>query len=232
MATKRTGKPSLKEQFTSLIEQQILSGELAIGQQLPPERDLAQGTGISRTIVHAGIVELAAKKVLIVIPRKGAFVADYRRSGTLELYNALVKYAGHMDGDIFRSLVEFRDIIEVNNARLAAVNATLEDIAAMRAILLKERAAMTVDEAVELDYEFHIQVAAATGNIILPMSMRSTEKLYKALVREFYTRLYDWEIVHDMHERLIGQIALKQSSEAQITMEELLIHGKSFFEQG
>lgn len=50
--------PSLKELFISNIEAKILSGELPVGQQLPPERQLAQSMGVSRAVVNSGIVEL------------------------------------------------------------------------------------------------------------------------------------------------------------------------------
>lgn len=40
--------PSLKDLFITHIEAMILSGELPVGQQLPPERQLAQSMGVSR----------------------------------------------------------------------------------------------------------------------------------------------------------------------------------------
>ena len=36
----------------------ILSGELAIGEQLPPARELSVKMGVSRTVISAGLVEL------------------------------------------------------------------------------------------------------------------------------------------------------------------------------
>jgi GntR family transcriptional regulator, transcriptional repressor for pyruvate dehydrogenase complex len=232
LATPKHGGLSLKEKFTSLIERKILSGELAIGQQLPPERELAAQTGISRTIVHAGLVELAAKKVLRIAPRKGAFVGDYRREASLELYNALIRYSGSMDEGIFHSLIEFRDIIETNTASLAASNGTAEDTAALRVLLQRERDSASVEEAVELDYELHILIAASTKNIILPMAMRSTETLYKALVGRFYALLQDREDVYALQELLIGEIERKQPKKASEAMEALLTHGKKIIEDG
>lgn len=226
------GGQSLKEKFTTLIERQILSGELTIGQQLPPERELAAQTGISRTIVHAGLVELAAKKVLKIAPRKGAFVGDYRKEASLELYNALIRHTGSMDEDIFRSLVEFRDIIESSNARLAAQNAAEEDLAALRELLQRERACDALDEAIELDYELHIRIAVSTKNVILPMAIRSTETLYKALVRRFYALLKDRDEVYALQEKLIGEIERKQPGKASDAMEALLSHGKRIVQAG
>lgn len=232
MSSIRSGRQSMKEQFTSLIERKIISGEWTAGRRLPPERELAAATGISRTIVHAGLVELAAKKVLRIAPRKGAFVADWRDEASLEMYNALIRHTGGMDEEIFTSLVEFRDIIETNCARLAAQNATPDDVAALRALIGRARAAGSTEDIVTLDYEFHIRVAAATKNVILPMAMRSTETLYKALVGRFYTLLKDREEVFALQDKLISQIEWKRPAGAAQAMESLLAHGKQIVGHG
>ena len=49
---------SLTDLFVQQIENMILSGELAIGERLPPARELAVKMGVSRTVVTAGLVEL------------------------------------------------------------------------------------------------------------------------------------------------------------------------------
>ena len=50
--------PSLKDLFITHVEAMILSGELPVGQQLPPERQLAQSMGVSRAVVNSGVAEL------------------------------------------------------------------------------------------------------------------------------------------------------------------------------
>lgn len=60
--------PSLKELFISNIEAKILSGELPVGQQLPPERQLAQSMGVSRAVVNSGIVELENRGFWMSVP--------------------------------------------------------------------------------------------------------------------------------------------------------------------
>ena len=47
--------PSLKDLFITHVEAMILSGELPVGQQLPPERQLAQSMGVSRAVVNSGV---------------------------------------------------------------------------------------------------------------------------------------------------------------------------------
>ena len=48
----------MTELFVQQIENMILSGELAIGEQLPPARELSVKMGVSRTVISAGLVEL------------------------------------------------------------------------------------------------------------------------------------------------------------------------------
>ena len=49
---------SLTDLFVQQIENMILSGELAVGEQLPPARELSLRMGVSRPVISAGLVEL------------------------------------------------------------------------------------------------------------------------------------------------------------------------------
>ena len=51
--------PSLKDLFVQQLQGMILSDELPMGTQLPPERELAQQMQVSRAVVNGG---LAAQK--------------------------------------------------------------------------------------------------------------------------------------------------------------------------
>ena len=73
--------PSLKDLFVQQLQGMILSDELPMGTQLPPERELAQQMQVSRAVVNGGLAELAQQGFLEVRPRQGTFVADYRRNG-------------------------------------------------------------------------------------------------------------------------------------------------------
>ncbi len=91
MKYKKLVAPSLKEMFIDQMESLILSGELTVGEKLPPERELADSMGISRSVVNSGIVELERMGFLTIKPRSGTFVADYRRKGNLEMMKAILK---------------------------------------------------------------------------------------------------------------------------------------------
>ena len=56
--------PSRKELFVNRIEEQILTGRLKVGDSLPSERQLQEETHISKTVIHAGLVDLEQKGFL------------------------------------------------------------------------------------------------------------------------------------------------------------------------
>ena len=143
--------PSLKDLFISHIEAMILSGELPVGQQLPPERQLAQSMGVSRAVVNSGIVELERRGFLEIRPRVGTFVTDYRRAGTLETLKSIMTYnRGHLRNEEIRSILEVRDALDKLAVAGIIPHVTEEDIdllaekAEAMAELLKEATGLPV----------------------------------------------------------------------------------------
>lgn len=63
-------------QLAELIREQIESGELKPGDQLPSERDLSEQAGISRMTVRQAVTYLARKGALVGKPGLGTFVAE------------------------------------------------------------------------------------------------------------------------------------------------------------
>ena len=55
--------PSLKDLFVQQLQGMILSDELPMGTQLPPERELAQQMQVSRAVVNGGLAELAQQQL-------------------------------------------------------------------------------------------------------------------------------------------------------------------------
>ena len=94
MEFEKISSPSLRELFVQQLEQMILSGKLPVGEKLPPERQLAQEMQVSRAVVNGGISDLEKKGFLVVKPRSGTYVADYRRNGTVETLLAIMNYNG------------------------------------------------------------------------------------------------------------------------------------------
>ena len=129
MEFNKLSAPSLKELFIKELETMILSGRLPIGSKLPPERELAQSMQVSRAVINTGITELARKGFLIIRPRIGTFVADYRRDGTLETLIAIMNYnGGILRDDEIRSILELRIALDSLAVRLCIPKITESEI--------------------------------------------------------------------------------------------------------
>ncbi len=64
----------LYQEVVDFVQQQIFSGELRPGDRLPPERQLVQQFGISRTAVREALRSLAAKGLVESQVGRGTFV--------------------------------------------------------------------------------------------------------------------------------------------------------------
>ena len=104
MLFKKLSAPSLKELFVAELEGMILSGKLEIGAKLPPERELAESMQVSRAVVNSGLDEMEKKGFLVVKPRIGTFVADYRKYGTADTLVSIMQYnGGRVNFGLYRS---------------------------------------------------------------------------------------------------------------------------------
>lgn len=156
----------LYKQIVEQIERRIAAGDLRVGDRLPPEPELAQQFGVSRTAVREAVKALCEKGLLEIRPGRGTFVINERPDvmrHTLSLLTKLDPIEGA------RSLVEVREILEPAIAALAAMRITDEYIAIMQEAVAKMDTALDdVDAFVEADLDFHLALAEATQNLIIP----------------------------------------------------------------
>ena len=198
--------PSLKELFISNIEAKILSGELPVGQQLPPERQLAQSMGVSRAVVNSGIVELENRGFLDVRPRVCTFVADYRRAGTMETLKSIMTYnRGRLRNEEIRSILEVRDALD----KLAVAD-IIPHVTELDNMLLLEkveaiRQARDNRQAAEAAFAFQHELAMLSGNTLLPLIFRSFYSSVLVLWERFCA-LHGIDTLYQTSCRLCGHI--------------------------
>lgn len=172
---------SLTERFVQQIENMILSGELAVGEKLPSARDLCIKMGISRPVVSAGLIELEKLGFVEVLPRKGAFVCDYRRKGTVETLLAIMRYnGGAMRRNEVVSLLQVRQSLEILCMEQVILHASDRELEAVSPFLDRIARADDPVKTAEAVFAFHHELAVLSGNMLLPLLYHSfrTESLY------------------------------------------------------
>ena len=96
----------LWEQLYQHLENLILSGKLAVNSRIPPEPLLCDIFGVSKAVVRHAISALAAKGLVVKIPRKGMFVCERpRESGfvtsNVSLFDDMIARGASIDTRTF-----------------------------------------------------------------------------------------------------------------------------------
>jgi GntR family transcriptional regulator, transcriptional repressor for pyruvate dehydrogenase complex len=225
---------SLKDTCVARLEELILSGELKIGERLPSERDFAVRIGVSRPVLHEALVDLDAKGLVHIVPRRGVYVSDYRRSGSLAILSSLLAFHnGKLDPSFMQSMIDMRLTVETESARLAALNRTPEQMTEFHAILNEEQQAAGDNPQVltELDFSFHLSVAIASGNLVYPLIINSFKGVYTSLTGDFFRKYYGTpvvETVRQFHARLVEAFEKQNADRARSIMIEMLKHGETY----
>jgi len=196
MEFEKLSAPSLHELFVQQLEHLILSGKLKTGEKLPTERQLAQSMQVSRAVVNGGLAELERKGFVTIKPRVGAFVADYRRTGTLETLISIMNYnGGHLRDEEIRSILEIRIALDCFAVQLCIDHITDEDLELLleKAKLIQKAA--TDSEAASAAFEFQHELAFLSKNTLIPLIFHSFRIPVLALWERFCS-LYGKEALY------------------------------------
>ena len=225
---------SLKAACVARLEELILSGEINPGEHLPAERDLAARLGVSRPVLHEALVDLAAKGLVTIHPRRGVVINDFRKSGSFAILSSLLNYHnGELDPKFVRSLFDMRLLVETENARLAAENASAEQLAELRQMVEQEKSTErgNVSALVELDFEFHLLISIASENMAYPLILNSFKSVYTHFTSAFYVKASGLPVIDEVfaqQSRLLDALQAREPEAAAAQMKQLLIHGERF----
>ncbi|ESY81084.1 FCD domain-containing protein [Mesorhizobium australicum] len=151
------------------IEADITSGRLGDGSYLPAERELMIEYGVGRGVVREAIARLASRGLVEARPR---FRPVARRPGLDAALGALDGIVGHLLSDQagVKNLYDMRVFLEASLARNAAIHARKDDIAALRAALAMNEAAIPDSEKFyATDVAFHAALYDIARNPVLPV---------------------------------------------------------------
>lgn len=153
---------NISAEIASFLERSIRSGEYAAGERLPPERTLAERFRVSRTTVREALKFLENRR--LIIRRRGAGTIVLAPDERVREVESILTQARHDLEDV----AELRSVIEPDIARLAAARATGADLNTLQDIIEKSGAPLTAQGSLQLDMAFHLALARASENELLP----------------------------------------------------------------
>lgn len=160
----------LSDRVQAQLQNLILGQKLKPGDRLPPERELAEALGVSRTVVREAIRSLTAMGLLEVRSGSGMFVRTLPSKTVTDSINLFFKTHELNEEHIY----EVRRSLEVDIAGFAAQRATPEDVdALMKSVEAISQTHLTPEQFAEEDVGFHSLLARATQNDLYQLLLDS-----------------------------------------------------------
>ena len=200
---------SLSDTVYAELKEAILRGDIVSDERLM-EIPLANKLGVSRTPVREAIRRLEKEQLVVITPGCGARVA------------------GISDKEAMDAL-EVRLMIENMSVRLAARNITGEQLARLREINSKARAAAADNDTgliADFDNLLHRTISEASGNSILFTVARFLEGQVLRYRIEYIKSLPEYDSLLDEHDAIIDAIGLGNGELAGRLVEEHIIKQK------
>jgi DNA-binding FadR family transcriptional regulator len=167
------------EEVAQRLIRHFNAGTLKPGDRLPPERELAAQLHVGRTTIREALKLLTLSGLLEARRGSGTFVRnDYSSFVATQVEWPALLLAQDVD-----AIFEVREALEVQNARLAALRGSPEEIEAIGVYRkLSELASRDVDRETEIDLEFHRAVTAAAHNSLMARLMMALENLLQEYI--------------------------------------------------
>lgn len=157
----------LSEVVAAELEAWLRAGGQGAGTQLPSEKALAERFGVSRPVIREAVSRLKADGWVETRQGAGAFLAPQIGRGSFRVIQG-----GAETADSLSNIFELRYLVETGAAELAARRRSTADLGRMESALERMDAVLSGAESGEAggasdDDEFHVAIAAATGNPLI-----------------------------------------------------------------
>lgn len=233
IASNQTGRKKVYEDIAGDLRGQILRGELAPGERLPRESDMAEHFGVSRATVREALRMCAGQDLIHTAEGSsgGSFVArpsSGRISDSLRSGLDLLMEAQEISLD---ELLEIRLLLEVPAARFAALRRTEEEVERLEASSPIELLELAPTDQYAYNEEFHSILIEASGNVLLSIAARP---IFAVLQRNLGRSELDpafHRAINDHHHRIGAAVAAGDPDRAEREMVDHLAFLRPFYER-
>lgn len=207
----------ISQNIVEQIRGAILDGEIKIGDQLPPEKDLAKHFGVSKSSLREAYRVLEAYGLLEI--RQGMSGGAFVKEVDLRtIKDTLVNYLFFQNPGI-NEYTQIRYFIEPQVVRICAEKATPEDIRELEDnILAMEQENEGEDFPSDLDSAFHKKLVDITGNKIISLFVECIQTALINIKRIVHTDDAFLHMVCNGHRKIVMAIRKRDPELASLAM--------------
>jgi GntR family transcriptional regulator, transcriptional repressor for pyruvate dehydrogenase complex len=203
------------QEIVRQVKGMIAEGRLKSGDQLPPERELADKFVVSRTSVREALRALESLGLVEIRPGEGTFVREVSIETLIEPLALLMVSQREAIGELF----EARRLLEPALAALAATRATPEEIHEMERILEQQaKEVATGKTGLAEDAAFHAAIGAAAHNRAITRIAHAVMDLLTQSREESLNTPGRPHRSHEDHKRIVAAIAARDDAGARRAM--------------
>jgi GntR family transcriptional repressor for pyruvate dehydrogenase complex len=215
----------------SQIEDSIRKKMFVPGEKLPSESQLCQQFNVSRTAVREALRMLSARGMISIEKGKGIFVCNISAETVMNPIRLYLEMK--QERDYVFDLVHARQIIEPPIAASAALHHTEEDAEKLKKDQDDlERSTGDYKELSRLDMRFHLDIAKASENSIIPLILDPIHRLIPPIKSSVYATVVDAkQSAVEWHRKILVAILQRDAEGARAAMERHLEIAEKHAEQ-
>lgn len=226
--TEKIRDKKVYEKVIEYIDSQVNQGLLKKGDKIPPERQLVEILGISRNATREAL------KILTIVGLLERRQGDgtYIRESFDECFSEPMSIAFLLSENRRDEVFEFRNMVEVEIATLAAERITKSELQALTDCYQNLVNAVDEVESVKYDKLFHYIIAKASKNLIIISSYNAMSQMMDLFIHDIREEAFQGsgeDFVSSIHKEVFESIYAKDSPRARKAMKSHMDTIKKFY---
>ena len=205
---------SVTEEVSNLLSDRIISRQYQPGDLLPSQDKLAEELGVSRNSIREAINRLASLGMVQLKQGVGTYVTPSSQfsSHIVNIFKSL-----NLAPNEGLEIAEIRLALERTIVRLASVKATPEQIGKLEEnIKLQKKALLNkdIEEFRNLDIQFHLLLADASGNNTLRQLLEANLSIFQEVILAVVSEPTTFESSFKYHRHVFEAVVAHDAKEA------------------
>jgi DNA-binding FadR family transcriptional regulator len=216
---------ALVEAISDYLMDAMLRGELRPGSKLPPDRKLGSLFGAGRSTVREALKVLSTLGIITILPSHGTFIAS-ESAGALHLP---LSWSFLLGESRLGHLIDLRNVLEMESARLAAEKADAKSLDKLRQIydeMMRAFQEANFENFLDLDIDFHLAIAVCSGNPIINELLATSRKILSYISQSGLVNMEHLRNIYAEHSDIYTAIAAGDPAMAKQTMETHLVNAR------
>ncbi|HOC58481.1 MAG TPA: FadR/GntR family transcriptional regulator [Smithellaceae bacterium] len=209
----------LHDEIVTVLQNKILSGSLAPGEKIPPERELAETFSVNRATVREALRKLEILELIEIRHGNGLYVKNYLDSGNLDI----IKAASRADGSkqVILDILEARRFLVPQMAYLAAERCTPADLEELGQTVFRTDLNM-----LEQDIQVHSMIARCTHNLLCTVGLNFFNQIFRDYGHLYFHDECNVQRSREFHKSIYEAIKNRQPKEAKRIMKDVMIYAE------